>query len=151
MNRTIKFRGKRVDNGEWVYGYYVYRTDGSHLIYWKPFDEATQNTYHYVYHETVGQYTGLNDKEGHEIYEGDVLETSDYPCVSEGNINYRHVVEWDNESLMFCCPICRVSDRVIGRACGKTLEEISVSSGLSVAGNIHDNPELLEVNEKQTN
>ncbi len=68
IKRVIKFKGRRVDNGEWVEGYYVYRPDGSNLIYYKPFPEATQNTYHEVKPETVCQYTGLKD-----LYESDLI------------------------------------------------------------------------------
>jgi hypothetical protein len=40
----IKFRGKRIDNNEWIYGYFVIDPKGGHRIYWKPFDEATSST-----------------------------------------------------------------------------------------------------------
>jgi hypothetical protein len=71
MKREIKFKALRSDGKGWVYGYYVLRPDGKHLIYWKPFKEATQNTYHEIDPETVCQFTGLQDKNGMDIYEGD--------------------------------------------------------------------------------
>ena len=64
----IKFRGFRVDGKGWVEGYYVYRPDGKHLIYWKPFPESTNNTYHEIHPSSLGMFTGLHDKNGKEIY-----------------------------------------------------------------------------------
>lgn len=94
MKRQIKFKAIRVDNGEWVEGYYVFRPYGKHLIYWKPFDGATQNTYHEVIPDTVCQFTGLQDKNGKDIYEGDILTGDDYPFKDEGVRNYDAVVEF---------------------------------------------------------
>jgi hypothetical protein len=71
IERTILFRGQRVDNGEWVYGYFVKDPDEKFRIYLQPFDEATSNTYYVVKPETIGQYSGINDRNNKEIFEGD--------------------------------------------------------------------------------
>ena len=125
--RQIKFRGKRVDNG-WVYGDLTHDRDGDLSIgKW------------YVDPATVGQFTGLRDKSGREIYEGDVLETRDG----------LQVVRFGKHELD-CCGCCYGGHQSIGfymtwNKQGASAEEDEwKSENLTVIGNIHDNPELLE-------
>lgn len=122
--REILFRGKRVDNGEWVYGNYAWIDDSckQYFIFQnKPLE-------HEVIPETVGQYTGLTDRNGRKIFEGDILKLKDY---HHERIVY---VFWGNIGSWFY------------GGDGYSDEYIFNSSEKEVIGNIHDNPEMLENN-----
>lgn len=125
--REILFRGKRVDNGKWMYGslYVCGRKDGKCEI--ANYDRKI-NIERFAYEvipETVGQYTGLTDKTGNKIFEGDILVT---PLSYIGTV--MDIVEYKNGSFV----------RNNGRRKNPYLENGSASR---IIGNIHDNPELL--------
>ena len=123
--REIKFRGKRKDNGEWVYGWLVNNRWGDYAIELK----LSHNLF-IVHEDTIGQYTGLKDKNGREIYEGDILrkELKDevvHYLVDFGNWQYpsSFILVYKHPYQVFL---------------------LKHTDDLEVIGNIHDNPELLE-------
>ena len=129
--REILFRGKDPESGEWHYGYYVKRNDGDRggLI----LEDYYLESYEIVKHETVGQYTGLTDKNGTKIFEGDILE-------GDLDDNLDLGAKWRSAVVMG--KFGWLADDPTGPA-PTPLDEFDIKEG-EVIGNIHDNPELLE-------
>lgn len=133
--REILFRGKRLDNGEWIYGDICHHdgvisyigqhpADGSMLCY--DLDPST-----------IGQYTGLTDKNGKKIFEGDIIDASNewwYASGPAGHDSPVILVEWSNDLCGFE-PFANYDCD-----CGVYIS----AKNCEVIGNIHDNPELLK-------
>lgn len=126
--REILFRGKRVDNGEWVYGYFV-KMLWEYIII--PLED--ENTVYPVVPETVGQYTGLKDKNGTKIFEGDIVERTYYTLPEERKVMAE--VAYEEESAAFVLYSFGTEKKGI---CGE------ICDTNKVIGNIYDNPEMLE-------
>lgn len=143
--REILFRGKRVDNGEWVYGDLLnVGVDYDYAI--RTYGGREHGQVNAVNEKTVGQYTGLTDKNGKKIFEGDIVEsTSDLVNLRGEKTGkkitkfYEVVVIADNSSFTY-------GTREIGETyISRTIYKENAQRFYSVIGNIHDTPELLEV------
>ena len=119
--REIKFRGK-YGNNPWLYGSLVTKNRNNNGI-----QERNSSVTILVDDGSIGQYTGMNDSMGKEIYEGDIVRTSD-------NDDELAVVEWDDEDLRFTVTHGNVVNG---------LGEGYYSREVEVIGNMYDNPELL--------
>lgn len=162
MDREILFRGKREDNGEWLESKSIINYNSSLFSYKeavmfgdKPMSDGTIRFVR-VNPETVGQYTGLTDKNGKKIFEGDILKCHNNPKdlvkVVFGEFG---VVDTDTE-----CPVDTVIGwhyEVIPTDELSTVEPFCLSMPLTnsyikychmeVIGNVHDNPDLIKQEE----
>jgi uncharacterized phage protein (TIGR01671 family) len=137
--REILFRGKRIDNGEWVEGFYHYTN------WYHPVTKELAFTNHWILPvggqdafqvdpETVGQYTGLIDKNGKKIFEGDIHERVGHYFVVKHGESKRSA----NEDGRYGWHFKAVKDGACGGFYGDEKDYVNI------IGNIHDNPELLE-------
>lgn len=124
--RMIKFRGKKIENGEWLYGDLVQDDRDCYYIY--PNDCGGLYANNKVDTKTIGQFTGLLDKNDKEIYEGDILEIADEM--------YAKVV-WNKEKAGF------EYEYLHSTQIANTFYEFNMPY-LSVVGNIYDNKDLIK-------
>ena len=137
--REILFRGKRIDNGEWIEGYYAAEPYVKSTYNYGYILEIEKDLYakkaYLVDSRTVGQYTGLTDKNGKKIFIDDIVEAKRPPFIQRG------VVTQLSDGL-YVFKGEKYHDLIDFK-----LEDVNLERCLSVIGNVHDNPELLEVGE----
>ena len=130
--REILFRGKRTDNGEWIEGCFLDKNNIG--IFYDDTEESDCSVHIFpVVSKTVGQYTGLTDKNGKKIFEGDIIDTPDRLVK----------VVWFSGNAQFDLHFIRYKDDVITTNFkGIHMRDLKE---YEVIGNVHDNKEILDV------
>lgn len=153
--RTIKFRGKRVDNGEWVYGYLHLPIGGENMMI------QVSNTDSFgVIPDTVGQFTVVLDKNGKEIYEGDIVCANHFFVRYDGYtpkpIRNAYNIEIDQKGLVtsvlysrnYAIEFYPNKGWIMRNGSDQhRMHSIKGEANIEVIGNIHDNPELMKQND----
>ena len=143
--RDIKFRGKLINSKKWAYGNLDIKKTGTAII--TP-DETVLGTYGRVKLETIGQYTGLKDKNEKEIYEGDIVTGTKHPFMENEKQNYVGIVVFYEDAAQFGYEYKCVNKDKRGISNGINNEFAAnknlICEELEIIGNIYDNPELLE-------
>lgn len=157
MEMRYLFRGKRIDNGEWMIGNLIQTDDGVYII--QNYVPSYFVKYYEVVPSTICQCTGLRDKNGNLIFDGDIVEllghrgVIEYVCGGFG-IGYRKNIDWEEiqanimrvtgcENILYACE----NDNYISlwEIYWNFNDEDDSLNIVEVVGNKFDNPELLEV------
>ena len=155
----ILFRGKRADNDEWVEGDVLQTRYHSGHIEYQIMPQTPVSSAYPVLPETVGQYTGLTDKNGVRIFEGDIVRYNtydDFDCQSvvkfgeynqdgsAGEYSASKCIGFYVDVDNFTCPDwCEYGSNCFSNYL-KQQNILEVAQYCEIIGNIHDNPELLE-------
>ena len=130
--REIKFRGISKETNEWVFGYYIVAAGMPFISVFGVREPIL------IIPKTLGQYTGIKDKNDKEIYEGDIVSFEDAECDAEGyhdNVFLnRGVVSYDEVSMCYFFSNRQTVD----------MEDLYIPTDAEIIGNIYENPELLE-------
>lgn len=146
MKREILFRGKRIDNGEWAEGGAVVDSDSAHIVY-QINEHIKRDDYECyaveVYPVTVSQFTGLIDKNGKKIFEGDILSFSESYAPHFAKV----IFATDEIGSCGCCYSAFQGSGFVGEILpGSDYSYSCFSEDLresEIIGNVFDNPELV--------
>ena len=140
--RTIKFKAKSLSNSQWIYGDLVHHANNDYIL-----TDRERNKIHSICESvdsnTVCQFTGFLDKNGKEIYEGDVLRSDTYPfsCIEDDEYdNYYGTIEWSEEEASFYIMAIKnpkSSVRGISDTISDTISQKAMQD-FEVIGNIHN-------------
>lgn len=142
--RTIKFKGKCIDSSKWIEGYYYQECDNTYIIKDRQKDSMlNRNEAVLIDPDTVCQFTGLLDKNGKEIYEGDVLRSDEYPysCIGEKERDsYYAVVYYCEEGACFGIVMVKNPNSSVAGISDGILDDVEREKmqDFEVIGNVHD-------------
>ena len=152
--REILFRGKRLDNGEWVEGFYNHIPCGrfgsdEHMIQ-TVLENGKIGMLHDVDPSTVGQYTGLKDKNGKRIFEGDIVNLWWEPRTdnqADEFKKYKAVIEFGNPNSIYSWgwQLKMIDNMPFNKDILLWVDMEEVGAYTEIIGNIHDNPETAEL------